>query len=80
MTADGEIVSRTDPRITIEHNKPVVEHWNETGYNAPRAERLDFYNETSNMSIRLRSANSSDGARIGTNGVRYRQDIGPGYE
>lgn len=31
MTADGERVYRDDPRLTIEHNKPAVEHWNEVG-------------------------------------------------
>lgn len=79
MTSDGEIVSRDDPRITIEHNKAVVEHWNETGYNSSRPVRNDFYNDTDNMSIRLRSANSSDGAKMLQDGVRYRQDVGPDY-
>ncbi|MGJ7549082.1 PAAR domain-containing protein [Pseudomonas alloputida] len=80
LTADMEVVSRNDPRITIEHNKAVVEHWNEQGYNSTRAARNDFYNETDNMSIRLRSANSSDGAKMAAEGVRYRQDVGPDYE
>ncbi|MDF3926037.1 PAAR domain-containing protein [Pseudomonas putida] len=80
LTADMDVVHRNDPRITIEHNKPVVEHWNEQGYNSARASRNDFYNDTDNMSIRLRSANSSDGARMAAEGVRYRQDVGPDYE
>ena len=80
MTADGDKVYRNDPRLTIEHNKPVVEHWNEVGYNSTRAERNDFYNDTGNMSLKLRSANSSEGAKMGASGVRYRQDVGPNYE
>jgi hypothetical protein len=48
--------------------------------NAPRAVRNDFYNDTDNMSIRLRSANSSDGAKMAADGIRYRQDVGPDYE
>lgn len=80
MTADGDKVYRNDPRLTIEHNKPVVEHWNEVGYNSTRAERNDFYNDTGNTSLKLRSANSSEGAKMGASGVRYRQDVGPNYE
>lgn len=75
-----DVVPRNDSRITIEHNKAVVEHWNEQGYNAPRAVRNDFYNDTDNMSVRLRSANSSDGAKMAADGIRYRQDVGPDYE
>ena len=80
LTVDGDKVPRNDPRLTIEHNKPVVEHWNEQGYNSGRAARNDFYNDTDNMSLRLRSANSSDGAKMMQDGIRYRQDIGSGYE
>jgi len=79
MTADGDIVSRDDPRLTIEHNTPVVEHWNETGYDSPRSVRNDFYNDTDNMSLRLRSANSADGGRMSAEGIRYRQDVGPNH-
>lgn len=79
LTSDGELISRNDPRITIEHNKPVVDHWNETGYKSSRAERNDFYNDTGNMSIRLREANSSDGGKMAAQGIRYRQDVGQGY-
>ncbi|NWC93005.1 MULTISPECIES: PAAR domain-containing protein [unclassified Pseudomonas] len=80
LTADLDVVPRTDSRITIEHNKPVVEHWNEQGYNSSRSARNDFYNNTDNMSIRLRSANSSDGGKMAADGVRYRQDVGPDFD
>lgn len=79
LTADGDKVFRTNPRITIEHNKAVVEHWNDQGYNSGRAARNDFYNDVDNMSIRLRGPNSSDGAKMGNSGIRYRQDTGPDY-
>jgi hypothetical protein len=36
--------------------------------------------ETNNMTIRLRSPNSSYGAEMAADGVRYRQDVGPDYE
>ena len=80
LTVDRDVVHRSDPRITIEHNKPLVEHWNEQGYNSTRVVRNDFYNDVGNMSIRLRSANSSDGGRMSVEGMRYRQDVGPDYE
>lgn len=79
-TADREIVDRDDPRITIEHEMAVVEHWNREGYNSTRAARVEFYNNVDNMSIRLRSANSADGGRMAAEGIRYRQDVGPNYE
>lgn len=78
-TLDGTIVARNDPRLTIEHTFAVVDHWNLTGYNSSRAVRNDFYNETSNMTIRLRGPNSADGGLMAAAGVRYRQDVGPNY-
>lgn len=80
LTSDMDVVHRGDPRVTIEHNKPVVEHWNEQGYNSTRATRNDFYNDVDNLSVRLRSANSSDGGKMAADGVRYRQRVGPDYE
>jgi len=77
--ADGEIVSRSDPRITVEHNLAVVTHWNTIGYNSSRAVRNDFFNDTTNMSLRLQSSNSSDGGLMSSRGIRYRQDVGPEY-
>lgn len=79
-TPDLDIVSRNDPRITIEHKTAVVEHWNEVGYNSPRSVRNDFFNDTKNMSIRLRSMNSAAGGKMAAAGDRYRQDVGPEYE
>ncbi|UYY57244.1 hypothetical protein [Sphingomonas sp. S2-65] len=78
-TMDGDIVEPTDPRLTIEHQKPVVEHCNEKGYNSTRQVRNDFYNDKSNMGLRLGSPNNADGGRMSAAGVRYRQDLGPNY-
>ncbi|AHG43349.1 type IV secretion protein Rhs [Pseudomonas syringae CC1557] len=79
MTVDGDRVYRDDPRLTIEHNKPVVEHWNEQGYNSTRAERNDFYNNTKDLSLKLKVENSRQGGVMSASGVRYRQDVGPDY-
>jgi hypothetical protein len=78
-TVNDEYVARDDPRITIEHNSPVVEHWNSTGYNSSQAVRNDWYNDTSNMSIMLKADASAQGGRMVQQGIRYRQDIGPNY-
>jgi hypothetical protein len=79
LTSDGEVVSRLDTRLTIEHVNSVVNHWNEVGYNSTRSVRVDFYNDTSNMAIRLRGPNSSDGGLMSSSGIRYRQDVGYDY-
>jgi len=50
------------------------------GCNSNRAVRNDFYKDTKNMSLKLLSANSSEGAKMGASGIRYRQDVGPNYE
>ena len=70
----GNPIARKD--VTIEHNKPVVQHWNEGGNNMSRAERADFYNDTSNMSILTKADNSSGGGLM--NDV-YTQTTGPNY-
>lgn len=79
LTADGEIVSRRDPRLSIEHQIALVLHYNSIGYNTSRAVRKNFFNDTSNMTVRLRGPNSSDGAKMNNLGIRYRQDVGPNY-
>ncbi len=78
-TADGRIVARDHPDMTMEHNTAVVDHWNQRGYNMTRAERNDFYNDRSNLSPMLRGDNSAGGGRMSAAGVRYRQDVGPNY-
>ncbi|WP_344344175.1 RHS repeat-associated core domain-containing protein [Kitasatospora putterlickiae] len=63
-------------QLTYEHLHPVVEHWNQTGYNSDRATRNDYYNDTNNMVPMTRSQNSSGGGRMT---ATYRQDTGPNY-
>lgn len=77
--ADGKIVDRNDPRITIEHNQSVVDHWNTVGHNSTRAVRNDFYNNTDNMSLLLRSDNSHGGGIMSSQGITYKQETGSGY-
>lgn len=79
LTADGKVVPRDHPDMTMEHNTPVVEHWNQGGYDMTRAQRNDFYNDRSNLSPMLRGDNSSGGGAMSAAGVRYRQDTGPNY-
>jgi len=79
LTSDGDVVPRDSPDLTIEHMQPVVVHWNTIGHDATRTTRLDFYNDTSKMTLRLRSANSSGGGIMAAQGIRYRQDVGSNY-
>ena len=62
--------------VTIEHKRPVVDHWNEEGRNQTPEQRTEWYNDTDNLSVKSRSRNSSDGAKLGRT---YRQDTGPDY-
>jgi RHS repeat-associated protein len=70
----GEVIPRD--QVSIEHQRPVVDHWNEEGYNQSRPERADWYNDTDNLTVMSKSRNSSEGARLGRT---YRQDTGPDY-
>ena len=80
LTVDGDIVDRSDPRLTLDHKTPVVEHWNETGRNSSREVRNDWYNDLDNLQPRLRSRNSSDGGKLGhTPGGQFDQNVGPDY-
>ncbi|MFI5551053.1 DUF6531 domain-containing protein [Streptomyces sp. NPDC051738] len=63
-------------QLTYEHRHPVVDHWNQTGYNSDRPTRNDYYNDTNNMEPMTRSQNSSGGGRMTST---YRQDTGPNY-
>ncbi|WP_306316688.1 MULTISPECIES: DUF6531 domain-containing protein [unclassified Streptomyces] len=63
-------------QLTYEHLHPVVDHWNQTGYNSDRPTRNDFYNDTNNLEPMTRSQNSAGGGRMQST---YRQDTGPNY-
>jgi hypothetical protein len=61
---------------TIEHEKPVVQHWSQTGKNTGQEPRKSFYNDTNNLSILPRSINSSEGAKLKE---RYGEEVGKGF-
>jgi RHS repeat-associated protein len=71
---NGRAIARKD--VTIEHNTPVVEHWNNGGNNMSRKERSDAFNDTRNMSILSKQENSSGG---GSMTQTYTQVTGPNY-
>jgi hypothetical protein len=73
----GEVIPPDE--VTIDHVTPVVEHWNEQGYNQARSERNDWYNDPSNLRPRRAGPNFSDGAKLGASGETFRQDPGPNY-
>jgi RHS repeat-associated protein len=63
--------------LTYDHNPPVVEHWNSTGYDQTAADREAWYNNTDDMEAMTRSENSSKGAKLQS---RYSdRDPGPNY-
>ena len=81
--ANGEVI---DPQtgqvipkdqVTIEHQRPVVDHWNQEGHNQPRADRVEWYNNKDNLTVKPKSVNSSEGAKLGQT---FRQDTGPNYK
>jgi len=78
--ANGNVIPFHDENgntnLTYDHDKPVVEHWNEGGNNMSREERADAFNNPDNLTPMSRSENSSKGG----NGQTYRQDTGPDYK
>ena len=76
------ISSGTNPGVKAasyrsEYKRPVVEHWNEEGYNETAAERNAWYNDPDNLTVKSRIANSSEGVKLNQT---YRQDTGPNYQ
>lgn len=71
----GQIIPKD--QVTIEHKRSVVDHWNKEGYNQTQAERNAWFNDPDNLSVKPKSANSSEGATVGQT---YRQDVGPDYK
>lgn len=70
----GEIIPKD--QVTIEHGEKVVEHWNRIGRNQSKAERTEWYNNKSNLTVKPKSVNSSEGAAAK---LKFRQDVGPNY-
>ncbi|MHB8801041.1 MAG: GH-E family nuclease, partial [Thermoanaerobaculia bacterium] len=66
-------------QFSIEHKRKVAEHWNDEGHDIGRAERKRWYNDPSNLTVKERSENSSEGARAQNQGLGYRQETGSNY-
>jgi hypothetical protein len=74
---NGEVIDvPPGDEITYDHNKPVVQDWNENGRFNDRQYRNDWYNNVDNLRPQLRSENSHGGATLG---MRYKQETGEGY-
>ena len=63
--------------VTIEHKRPVVDHWNRSGRLTTQENRNEWYDDPSNLIVFCRSCNS---ARKGTDrGRLYTPKVGPGF-
>jgi hypothetical protein len=82
--ANGEVIDPQtgqvipEDQVTIEHSRPVVDHWNTEGYDQSGAERAQWYNNKDNLTVKPRSVNSSEGAKLGQSQT-FRQTTGPNY-
>jgi hypothetical protein len=54
-------------QASIDHIKPVAQHWNEVGHDMTQEERLAWYNDSRNLRVVDRRKNSS----LGSGGVSY---------
>lgn len=63
--------------VTIDHMNPkLVEHWNSIGHDDIQPNRLDFFNETSNMRLVAHKNNSTDG---GKTKEEFQDEVGPRF-
>ena len=60
---------------TIEHVIPVVDHWNEYGYDQTKQQRKQWYHDFDNLILLCGPCNSAKGG----GGSYYRIDTGPNY-
>jgi hypothetical protein len=67
-------VSGLPTNVTIDHIYHVVTHWNDRGHNQVQGDRLDFFNEESNMRLVAWKNNSTDGALTED---KYQEEVGP---
>ena len=74
ITETGEVIPAEE--AIFDHNPPIVQRYNEEGYNQSRAERADDFNDVDKLRPMCRSQNCSEGAR---NGQNMRQDKGPNF-
>ena len=65
--------------VTVEHKNPVAAHWNNVGRFSTREVRNDFYNDKNNLTVMPKAQNSAEGAERQNDGLKFIQEIGPGY-
>ncbi len=63
-------LSKPKNQATIDHIRPVSQHWNEEGFDQTQAQRINWYNDTNNHQVMCGPCNS------GLGGMAYRTDIG----
>ena len=73
----GEIIP--PELVTIEHKTNVVKHWNQGGYNMSKQERIDWYNDESNLTVLPGPGPDGNSARGAKLNMDFRQDTGPDY-
>jgi hypothetical protein len=82
---DGSIKTDSKGRqvtnVTYDHDPPMVERYNDHGYNETRAQRADDFNDTDKLGPMSRSENSSKSGGVEENGQprTYRQDQGDNF-
>jgi RHS repeat-associated protein len=63
-------------KVTIEHKIPVVVHWNTKGRFQTKEQRARWYNKKSNLTVKERGPNSSEGAKMK---IEFEQKTGKNY-
>jgi len=61
--------------VTIDHIRPVADHWNKVGFDTDKATRAQWFNDIKNHEILCRSCNSSKGS----GGISYTKSEGPHF-
>jgi hypothetical protein len=79
IRTDGK--GRPITNLTYDHDPPMVERYNDHGYDQSREQRADDFNDTSQLTPMPRSENSSKSGGVDENGTprTYRQDQGPNF-
>jgi RHS repeat-associated protein len=84
-TRDGQVIDPAtdkpiDPdNISIEHKRPVVDHWNEEGNNQTREERNQWHNDPENLTVKPNRGPDGNSQQGGRTTQRYDPATGPNY-
>jgi len=82
---DGEVIDPAtdkpiDPGdISIEHKRPVVDHWNDEGRNQPRVDRVKWHNDPDNLTVKPNAGPGGNSQQGGRSTARYDPVTGPNY-